>query len=60
MVKLKDYIKEVLASIPRGEYGHVEFDVGVEPDMEVNQNSKNKIKFHLSKAHHGFDIGIKK
>ena len=40
-MKLKDYIKQELKK------GRREFDIGVEPDMEVNDKSPNRIRFKL-------------
>jgi len=46
MVKLKDYIKDVLSSIVRGE---IEFEVFVNERMELDEDSPNKLNFTLSK-----------
>ena len=46
MVKLKDYIKDVLASIQRGE---VNFQVSINSDMEVVDFSPNKLVFTIIK-----------
>ena len=42
-MKLKEYIKEEIIN------GKRNFDIGVEPNMEVNNNSKNRVRFKIIK-----------
>ena len=42
-MKLKEYIEKEI------EKGRREFDIGVEPNMRVNDKSKNRVKFTIQK-----------
>lgn len=44
-MKLKDYIQAVLELIPEDIDCGITFDVGVDTDMEINQDSPNRVKF---------------
>ena len=44
---LKDYIIDALRDIPDNFKGTLDFDIGVEPNMKVNDNSENRVKFSV-------------
>ena len=44
-MKLKDYIKEVLETIPDDIDAGITFDIGLNNDMEVDNASPNRVKF---------------
>ena len=47
-MKLKEYLKAVVKELNNIDRSlEVGFDLGLEPDMEVNQESKNRIKFTI-------------
>ena len=47
-VKMKDYVTEFCKSFA-GEPGCIiEFDIGLEPDMTVNDKSLNRVKFKIT------------
>ena len=54
-MKLKEFIKETLKQFKKdpfkatitNEKGHYEFDIGINPNMEVDENSKNRVKFNV-------------
>ena len=47
-VKIKDYVTEFCKSFA-GEPGCIiEFDIGLEPDMTVNDKSLNRVKFKIT------------
>ena len=48
-MKLEKYIKTVLENIKDPLVFEVEFDIGVEPDMTVNSESPNRVKFTVTR-----------
>ena len=47
-MKLSDFIKTTLKSLPK-DIESVSFDLGLNPDMEVNNDSPNRVKFSLKR-----------
>ena len=47
-IKLKEFIREVCKSW-EGNPVEIDFDIGVEPDMTVNPDSPNRVRFSLVK-----------
>ena len=46
-MKLKDYISKVCEIIEERVIATIEFEIGLEPNMEVNEFSKNRIKVNV-------------
>ena len=47
MVKLKDYIKNICDAWENRNPVEIDFDIGLDANMEVNPKSENRIKFTL-------------
>ena len=54
-MKLKDFIDKTLKQFKRNPFkatvingkGHYEFDIGITSNMEVDDKSKNRVKFNV-------------
>lgn len=44
-MKLEDFMKWVLAIMKASDVKRIEFDLGLEPDMTVHPESKNRVRF---------------
>ena len=48
-MKLSEYVKSIREAFEGTDIFEISFDLGVEPNMEINEKSKNRVKFTINK-----------